>query len=451
LLYSKNSQKYRTRLFTDFTVNKIYDFTHLRRDLFHKAADTPVIAIIAQNILSTHQDIEHVVVKRMVSSEKKIRFEIDYYDFHKVPWSWAIDENKKFIWKTNLLGGGRLFHLIYRLNSFPTLGMYIENKQKKNDWKFNIGYIIGNENQKNTASYITNQDSIVSIDSNGKVNTEVETSQTFEAVRDEKLFQPPFLLLKDVIGNENIPVYLIENYKNKYLTFKRKFTGLSVPKGDIEELRLIYDAIRNRFAKLYQLHVLANSASVIVKQETYLNKEDIEALPFDSNFGDNVNLSKTENLILFDVLNYYIHLGKSIAFRSSGKILQDSVNKKQLESFGITFCNSLNEIYETDEKCWQIGTSILTTSYIIYQFGYGKIGELKFTDGSLPDNGIKELIEDKLSNSGAIYQRVIRVYTHIDNYDCIFFIKPLAQRYWLNSIALRDADDTFLDLKQAGY
>ncbi|WP_394350928.1 hypothetical protein [Flavobacterium phycosphaerae] len=28
LLYSKNSQKYRTRLFTDFTVNKIYDFTH---------------------------------------------------------------------------------------------------------------------------------------------------------------------------------------------------------------------------------------------------------------------------------------------------------------------------------------------------------------------------------------------------------------------------------------
>jgi type I restriction-modification system DNA methylase subunit len=69
LLYNKSSitHQYRTDLFTDFTVNKIYDFTHLRRTLFHRTADTPVIVLVAENNPSIGKPIQHIVIKRTVS------------------------------------------------------------------------------------------------------------------------------------------------------------------------------------------------------------------------------------------------------------------------------------------------------------------------------------------------------------------------------------------------
>ena len=450
LLYNKEAQKYRSRIFTNYTINKLFDFTHLRRDLFHKTADTPVVAVIATNTPTQQQAIEHIVVKRMISSEKKIRFEIDYYDHHKVNWDWAIDPSKSFIWKTNLLGGGRLFHLIYRLNSLEKLGDFIEEKKQKG-WKFNIGYIIGNEKQRNTASYITNSDTVISINATGQIETEIEKSLFFEATRDESLFMPPFLLLKDVIGKDNVPAFLVEKYKNKHLVFKRNYTGLSAPKKDIDDLKIIHEFIKTKYAKLYQLHIVANSASVIVKQETYINKEDIESLPFEPSNETLMILSKTEKIIQTDVLKYYIHLGKSISYKSSGNILHEKVDEEQLKQYGKTFCAGLNEIYLKNGKSWQLGNTFQTSLYTICQFGFGKNGSLNYKYGNIIESNIKVLIEDKVSNSGAIYARVIRIYKHIGGYDCIFLVKPNTKRYWLNSIALRDADDTFADFKKAGF
>ncbi len=450
-LYNKEAQNYRNRIFTEFTVDKIFDFTHLRRGLFHRTADIPIVAIIAYNKGSEQQAIDHIVVKRMPVSEKKIRFEIDYYDHNKVKWDWAIDPTKSFLWKTNLLGGGRLFHLIYRLSSLNSLKDYIEDKKKNNGWLFNIGYIIGNSTQRNEASYITGQDSIVSVKHNGEIITEVETSQYFEAIRDKNLFTPPFLLLKDVFGTDNLPVYLIERHKNKHLAFKRKFTGLSAPKEDLDELRLIYDFIKNRYAKMYQLHIVATSSSAIVKQETYINKEDIESLPFDLERENYMSLSKAEQIIQDDVLNFYIHLGKAIGVNKDGHILHQKVNSIQLKQFGKTFCECLNEIYAKNDKYWQAGTVYQTELYTVYQFGFGAKGNLSYQFGKIIDGTIQPLVEDKLSNSGAVNMRIVRLYAHLDGYDCVFFIKPNAQRYWLNSIALRDADDTFVDFKKAGF
>mgnify|MGYP000654576504 FL=1 len=112
----------------------------------------------------------------------------------------------------------------------------------------------------------------------------------------------------------------------------------------------------------------------------------------------------------------------------------------------------MNEIYGTTESEWQIGTIQQTPNFLIYQIGFGKKEGLKYQfvrENS--DNIIQKLIDNDLENSGVRFKRIVRYYNHIDGYDCIFFIKPRAKRYWLNSIALRDADDTFMDLKAAGY
>ncbi len=43
--------------------------------------------------------------------------------------------------------------------------------------------------------------------------------------------------------------------------------------------------------------------------------------------------------------------------------------------------------------------------------------------------------------------RVVKIYDD----DYIYLLKPKELRYWLQSIALRDADETIVDLYKAGY
>ena len=51
----------------------------------------------------------------------------------------------------------------------------------------------------------------------------------------------------------------------------------------------------------------------------------------------------------------------------------------------------------------------------------------------------------------AVFTRITRIYGSQDDYDYLILIKPTATRYWLNSIALRDADETIWDYYEAGY
>ena len=46
--------------------------------------------------------------------------------------------------------------------------------------------------------------------------------------------------------------------------------------------------------------------------------------------------------------------------------------------------------------------------------------------------------------------RVHRV-TRLFDGNCLFFLKPKPLRFWLRSIAIRDADETFAELRRQGY
>jgi hypothetical protein len=174
-------------------------------------------------------------------------------------------------------------------------------------------------------------------------------------------------------------------------------------------------------------------------------------VPYPDN-TDYLSLSKTEQLIQKDVLTYSVHFGKAISESGEGIIFEKAVEKPQLIAFGKNFCSVINDIYARNGNTWQRGEFISKDNYIIYPFGFGKddhFNQSIFADFST--NDFAQLLEDNLSNRGAIFRRVIRVYQHLNGFDCVFLIKPNAQRYWLNSIALRDADDTFADLKREGY
>ena len=477
---SKTTAKYRTEIFTQHTVEKIYDFTHLRESLFTKKSPkgfgtqkktgrTPVIGLIAYSQSSNYQSIEHIIVKREFSSEKKVRFEIDYYDRHQIRWDWATNEKMQFIWKTNLLGGGRLFNLIYRLSLVETLGGFLKKKEKEKSWVYQNGYITSRKYKKKTtidpltgkqnkskykgkiaANFITEKQTIKpkSFTEYGEYEKIIELEKSFLWPRRKELFEPPHIVLQLVLAKSKIPMAFVE----EYLCFNSSFVGISAPKEEKKELYKVYDRLfkNEETSKLYQAFILSAGSKALVYHETSITKEDFNDLPFPENI-DLLDTSPTEKIIIDDVVNYYRHLGKAISKNSTGKILHEVISKIELQEFGKTYCETLNEIYAKDGQSWQIGQVIQTPSFVKYQFGFGKDGGLSFSykEGALEE--ITALIQDDLSNRGSVHKRIARYYEHVNGYDCVSFIKPNSKRYWLQSIALRDADDTFMDLKQEGF
>jgi type I restriction-modification system DNA methylase subunit len=453
-LYNKSepSHKYRKEIFTNYTVEKIYDFTHLRRDLFHKSADTPVVSLIVQNTPSICEAIEHIVVKRQLLSERKIRFEIDYYDKHRVRWDWAVDKKKQFIWKTNLLGGGRLFHLVYRLSLLETLGEFISEKKTENpEWTFQDGYKNPSEKPiSEIINYVYGQYKIKEISKSGEIfYNDRETVKYFERPRPENLYRLPLVVIHKKIGNNFLPIGIKRNFFENYLVFNDSYVGIHSPEKDIQELEKIYAYIKTNetFCRLW---ILIQSPSTMVGQETSFKKQDLETLPF-SEHEKYVEFNGYEKIIQKDILNYYIHLGKAITKNNDGHILHQPINESELEAFGKIYCDVLNEIYAEDGKSWQVGEVLQTPTFVSYQFGFGKDNGLHYDYKAGSEQDFNVLLKNIKSNSGIHYTRMIRDYQHVEGYDCIYLIKPNARRYWLQSIALRDADDTFMDLKKSGY
>lgn len=466
LLYSRSSQKYRKQVFIDFTFNKIFDFTHLRRLLFHKAADTPVVAVVVENEPSINAPIEHIVVKRTIGSDKHLKFEIDYYDRHPVRLNWAIDESKFFIWKTNLLGGGQLFYLIHRLSLLPTVADFI---RQKDEWMEIRGFEGGNTLQ------IERQDRIDAIDSHGEPVISKNVTISTSNLKDKFMYKPPFIVIDQVLGNKCLSTCFISNdnqyTKKPYLYYSRDFIGISAPEKDKKTLKKLWKTIReNKVEQLnYQLSAIAVSSSCLILTETDINKNDILGCPYPQDMTDLI-LSEQEQILQKDVLNYYIHCGKAISKNGAGALLHAFVGKDQLEEFAITFCKALNSVYETKGKSTQVGFICQRPLYTICQFGFGKINGLNYEyidemDGRETkintlfsnvnpkkiDQTIESLIKDKMTNSGAIFNKIIWIYTHINGYDCMILIKPNALRYWLPSIALRDTGDVVNHLKKEGF
>lgn len=451
LLYNKakSAQKYRKRIFTKFTIEKIFDFTHLRRKLFG-SVDTPVCAIFTNSTKSQGQKIEHTVIKRITTIEKKIAFEIDHYDRHFICHDWATDEKKQFVWKTNLLGGGRLFHLIYRLSLLPTLKDFIDSK---NNWKEIRGFEGGTE------LVAERQDRIIGITESGEPEIEKNIDIHSNNLKDIFMYTPPFMIIEQIIGKYSLSACFIpknNNFTKKtYLYYNRDFIGISVPQEDENTLEDLYRFIRiiktdNQLN--HQLYAVCNSSNCLILHETAIRKGDILSLPYFLETEDYLNLSETEQILQEDVLEYYIHSGKAISEKGQGRKLHEKVSKEQLEKFGKIFCDILNPIYAKNGKSWQCGKFSQTQLFTICQFGYGKNKGLSFQmfDEDELDDIIKSLIYNNASNRAIIFARVCRIYKHLNGYDCVFLIKPHAIRYWLNSIALRDADETFMDLKKAG-
>lgn len=428
LLYNK-TLSFRKVLFNKYDVKQIIDFTFLKSILF-KDVNVGTASIFIQKTKPTNNDILHVVTKRTRANKEKIFFEFDHYDFYNVPKTIACTID--FVWKCNLLGGERVYELVTKYtNNVTTIKDFLEKKRLESNWHYGQGYIVGKQNQKHFANYITGKNTVVdkNFTEEGIKKIEIQNNIKFKDKSRKELFEAPHLLLKKTIGkNGIIPIEL----RNDYLTFRNEIIGIHCPKDELKDLEYFESFLRNNNNLLRSL-IIATSARAGISRSVYTHlAEDFYKLPFDSN----IKLSDTDSIIVNDVSKYiipYFELGEKSE-------LNDIVSDFSIfELFSRTYCANLNVIYAKKQFSYKLKKILEGQNYFACEFHYTNI-DSSYTYTKV-ENDLSSLIEYWQGES-CLIKRVIRMYSQ----NRIVLIKPKQLRYWLESIALRDVDDTFDDI-----
>jgi hypothetical protein len=440
ILYQKD-QSFKHELFSQNNLLQILDFTKLADKLWGRR-NVATAAVFVQNKKPDNEEVLHLIANRTFSNTNRLFLEFDYYDFHLVSKEALIDE--PYVWKANLFGGGRLSQTIKRLSEMPTLGQFLEIKRKEHGWAYGDGFIKGKPDNTLTdsdfekkkggyieAPHLTGKLCFEpnSFDENGIKETFINNAKYYQWPRNESLFTPPLLLIKKNIGRNSIPVVRVD----KQITFKNEIIGIHAPEKDKDSLKKLENVIKNNNLFRFYLSLTSSRAGVSRSKSTLLQK-DILNLPY----KEDLKVSKVEEIIINDIVKFHL------ANIDLGKICSENC----IHEFANIFCKTLNSIYQK-EKSFQLFKIIDAGKYYALHFEYTsetltpkqeKIVDL--------EQYIEEVIPTRKDNQQKIHiQRIIKAYGQ----DTIILAKPKQLRYWLPSIALRDADETFADYIKSRY
>jgi len=445
LLYNETI-RYRREFLDKYNVPQIVDFSCLSSVLF-ASRNIAVAVIFAQNRAPDDKDILHAVIKRTKISKDRFYFEIDKYDLHYVPKE--IAKTEQLVWKTNLLGSGHLYHLIKRMRYLRTLGKYLQEK-KKHGWFFAEGYKPVGEATTNPrkAYWLTGKRWIptetFTRDYIKEVDIEIESQKLFDRNRErnKKIFEAPHILIKET---PSLPVA----FRDDYLIFRREIMGIYAPENQRRELAEIRKVIiLNR--ELYKMLLLSISGRAGISRSTStILKKDIMALPYPENLNL-LKMSKAEKIVTDDVLEYGID---QLRLAEEAEVNTKDAGKCTLTDFARVFCTSLNSVYKENTKRFYPLEPIESISFFCFPFAYGnpdRPKKIPETNRIQIEKGNLESLMDNRQGASVLYKRIIKQY-HKDHKDMVYLIKPKLLRYWLKSIALRDANEVFTDLVSSGY
>jgi hypothetical protein len=461
LLYNAGSFEFRRHLFSQYQVDYLFDFTPLEAVLFH-GAQVETVAIFITNQPPKQDTLFHITFRRTQASREQVYFDLDAYDIHPVRYEDAL--NRRLVWKANLLGGGRLHHLLEKTKNIRTLKSFIQEKINNypDKWYWGQGFKNENDDEIEQLASLEKKSNLSSNEKNllealynkyqkssflrGKptLPTGAFTSQGiddskiyilndawFSQPRNEKLYEPPHLLIKANVQEGAIPVA----YREDYLTFRDKVVGIHAPWDEKEELFQIERRIKGN--RNYAFWAAVLSPQYLVSRASALLKYDLDHLPYPEDESD-LEVGALEQILINDVLDYHVN------FRRKGEN-SDSVNPVQdthLNKFGEVFTEVLNSVYGK----FSTHTPIRLPAFIVFPFYYGDRPQVEIPAEDDIEVHLENLIRHQPQKSLRI-NRILRIYDQ----NIIYLIKPDQVRYWLRSVAIRDADETFADLVVQGY
>nr|VFK17984.1 MAG: N-6 DNA Methylase [Candidatus Kentron sp. LPFa] len=427
-LYNQQSLGFRQKFMERWDVREMLDFISVR-GLFQKGnADTKVLVVVAEaKEPPPDRRILHATFRRSGRADAEQGFDIDYYDMHWLPRELAL--TNEGVWRADLLGGGRVLAFADRLRNFRTLGQYSDEK----GWEYGEGYIVGKSGKRKPAEHITGHPTLPSkaITVNGIDESlmDVERAILFKSPYSSKRFSPPMLLVREQMDILSWP------WTKSYLTYKNPVVGFCAPASDFSELKRMAQWLSEQRVPL-QAFVALTSTRLFSRKATSVSSFDIISLPYPEN--TTLDLTNHEQILVEDIVDYYrdlIRLGEgSAAMQESGV--------PALLQFNEIYTGRISAIYK--EKPLRALDAQTWPGVICQPFIFGE-GEVDWEGADELRGKLDKLLREK-KESLAI-TRIARIYDG----PCIYLVKPDRLRYWLRSVALRDADETLADLWYWGF
>ncbi|AIL46103.1 HsdM family class I SAM-dependent methyltransferase [Elizabethkingia anophelis] len=440
LLYNSTSNDYKKALFSNYNVVQIFDFTALARNksLWDNGADVASAAIFVRNEKPDFsKNLLHLTFRRTIATKERIFFEIDDYDFHFVNRQTAI--NNEFVWKNNLLGGGRIRNLVEKVQSIEILETFLD----KNNCICEEGLIGSSGNLwsdllKNIPFLPTRAISESGIDYNQL--EPINEQLSFVKIPNQRIFSAPNIILWENIGEKDLPVF----FNDQSFSFRHQIIGIK--SDNTELLNVIIKELKDN-NDFYRFYMYVTSSYLLINRNTSLLKNDYMNLPF---LKDENMLSEFDSNIISDVNTYFqafIRNGEKSKAISS--IKGEKNIKSIIGTYGIEFSRALNTVYgENNRREFRLSDVVeLNNSLIATVFKFDTENTKPIFHKDLSKLNIENLTDNVISEQLSV-KRIIKLYPQKDT---IVFIKPNQYRYWLSLTAYRDADKCFSDFSNAGF
>lgn len=432
LLYNSQTSDFRRYLMEMCPLRAIFDFVSLRG--LYEGADPKTIAWHAINLPPATDTILHFTFRRTYSAAERISFEIDHYDCHFLSRSDAAQN--PFVWRIDLLGGGRLHEIADRFRQMTTLEEFILKKGP--EWDYGEGYIAGKAGKRSPAPFLTGKPLLPTraFTDAGIDRTQVGPGKAivrerlFKSAYDERRYTPPLVLMK---AHESLP---IEFWDEGFIAYRHKILGIHAPKSAEDELRALYEVIREH-RELYQFLCALNGTQALTGKATVPLKQDINLLPIPEVPAE-LTLSFWEEAMRRDVTMW---MSKYIRRGQRSELLTKRATKDVLQQYSDLYVRLLGTV------CPQLTayTPIFLDGLIAQPFYIGDRPSVSWL-GSSCEKGLHQLVYAR-SRAALLAVRVVRYYEG----NVILIVKPERLRYWIPSTAVRDADETLVDLHQQGW
>jgi hypothetical protein len=381
-LYNSRITSVRSDFLGEFTINKIFDFVSINGLL----DDENIKAVVIQLQKKPPHDrnkIMHLTFRGTISANERVCFEMDHYDCHYVSQKEAMDNI--YVWKANLLGGGRLYQLERHLKALPAMKDVI----KSNKWLMQAG---------------------------------LKNLETTENLRH-------LVVLSQVDSLEAV------FWEGGFLENAEQSIGItSLGNDEKKEIDIFFENIIRNIQILRACLLLLGSGTLSGEKTTaYTKMKNIMNLPWpqDGRF----DLLPWEAELLDDVRDY---MGDYVKYGQKSKLLKTRVADSDLENYSHTFLRLMNKSYPK----MRMRKYVRNTNLVFMFFSFSGM------DDPLPEiDGCDrvQMLQSIGSNEQAISLQTLHI-TRILTGNTLIIVKPDNLRYWIRSIAVRDVDDTIMDI-----
>ncbi len=425
-LYNDKARNFQKVFISENQLEAVLDFTSIRG--LYDGADSKTIALLCtKRKPEPDHRILHLTFRRTFSIKERIAFELDHYDRNVVPQETA--ETHPWTWRANLLGGGRLQSLAARMVTMPKMRQFLKKKR----WDYGEGFVLAKTGSRQTAPWLTGKPFLPT---NAFNDSGIDYSQIgiveakeFRSAYTEARYSAPLVLIKET---DSLPCDFVTK---DFLAYRHQIVGIHAPKAEEKQLREFYEQfIANRetlraFCAIFGTRALSGKATSILKR-------DLDVLPWPEG-GGRWRMSWWEKGLCEDVVEYtsdFIRLGQT------SRLLKEQVTENHLQTFSKVFIKMLGSIYSN----LRASESGLRDGLAFQAFCFGDKSDLDW-----PPDWSGQLQEVIYREHGDAL-RTVRILRFYDR-NTIIMVKPDRLRYWIASTAIRDADETLVDLQRQGY